>query len=201
MDTWYELKPVRSVTDLRLIVISDEDLWTAQPFTFTSPVSQHTSHKILDLKSGTRPMLRIEPTGPKEPIMVVAARTAFGKIEQALVKKMLELRGVECSPGAKCFDLVWALSHDLLPELSEAELVAIMQQRAFKVVVEQSQFLTRDVALRLSGATNVYLLPDYVLKCQDFGLGWGSLNRSLFGSVVGRGEGHLLFTLSLLIIL
>lgn len=65
---------VRTADDLVWLFMLDESEWQAHAVTFRSPLHQALVRRAFDFDRGRAAALRLEPTGPAEPLLCIIAR-------------------------------------------------------------------------------------------------------------------------------
>lgn len=119
----------------RLFTILNLDDWEARPFEIHSPLhvavaqsgGQAESSVTVGPSSncGRLTMVAV-PTGPVEPLKVVAARGAFAQLPLAALRTLCTFG---LTPGTSLLECISALARHLLPQCTDEEVLAVLRVR------------------------------------------------------------------------
>jgi hypothetical protein len=111
--------------------IFDESTWVAVSFKWHGPLAQvHAGLDIDDLEHGMLPRLVAVPLSQARPLLEEAAHQCFFNLSAVTLNWLAKHLGLDLGGEKMCSKLEQLISHVLGPDLSEAELLAILYKRA-----------------------------------------------------------------------
>ena len=138
---YYELKTGVQVSDLSHALL-DHEKWQARSIEWLAPLTQAQKYDGFGFASGQGMAVRPFATGPIEPILVAAARTAFGVMDKSWLQKLTDYLGVLCDNMTYLFSLVFNLVAALIPGLSDDEMLEITCRRMVAMSTRDNDAMT-----------------------------------------------------------
>lgn len=124
---------VRTAEDLVWLLVVDESEWEAHEVTFRSPLHQALVRRSFDFDRGRASALRLEPTGPAQPLLSVIARQAFNMVGKALLVKLARHLGLATMSPASLFEVLW----DLVKHATQEDDAACLEILAARLSSKQ----------------------------------------------------------------
>lgn len=135
VETWFELKPDATRSDLTWLVVTSLPQWRAFATEWSSPLFQQLYAK----KDGRCITLRARSC--EKELLTVAANMAFWKLQLPFMKRLYGYLQADGVAGETLFAYVHALVAHVLPDLDAQEIAEILEARLMQRKFAKSELL------------------------------------------------------------